>query len=224
MILNFLFPRRCLGCGRWGQYFCQGCWRGAQLVGTQICPTCRKGVVLGKTHLFCLKNHSLNGLISLFSYRGIVREAVKKLKYKHLTDLAEELIEKSIGPAKSMAPHFQEILLTPIPLHPRKERKRGFNQAEVLGKLLAQKMGWQFLPDLLKRTRYTQSQTKLKGKQRLENVRGAFEVNDDYQNLSLKSCIFLFDDVWTTGSTLREGGRALKKAGVKEVWGLTLCR
>jgi ComF family protein len=220
MLLDLVFPRRCLGCGQWGGYFCPECQKTIRFLGTQICPECQKPAMAGKAHLGCQTKFSLNGLTCLFPYRGPVKKAIKKLKYRYVTDLAETLIELVAVKKKSLLKKNQ--VLIPVPLHARKKKQRGFNQAELLGKLLANKFGWQFEPDLLVRQRFTQSQTKLKGQERRANVKNAFRVKKSIPKPS--QSYVLFDDVWTTGSTLKEAASTLKKAGSKRIWGLTLAR
>jgi competence protein ComFC len=236
MLLDFLFPRRCLGCGQFGSYFCPNCLADTKLetIGFQICPSCRQPSIYGMTHLKCRSKYSLDGLITLFSYQGLVAKAIKKLKYYHLTDLAGELIGLATSfIEKNPENNFtflkgkrKEMLLIPVPLHPLKERRRGFNQAAILGEVLVNELGGRYRAGFLVRRRYTKPQTKLKGEERKKNIKGAFRVRQgaSSQINQSRSCIFIFDDVWTTGSTLRECGRAIKKAGVKNVWGLTLAR
>jgi len=224
MLLDFLFPRRCLGCGKWGKYFCENCIDAIRPLEKQICPVCEKPAITGKAHSKCQTRYSLDGLTSIFSYEGAIKNAVTKLKYKFVTDLAEELVTLSVKHLPSYFIHHTSYILIPIPLHSRRQRWRGFNQAELLGKMLAEKFGWQVRTDILLRHKHTKPQTDLKGKERKVNIRGAFKINSNCKLSILNSKLILFDDVWTTGSTLRECGKVLKRIGVKEAWGLTLTR
>lgn len=228
LIFGLLFPRRCVGCGGFGAYFCPSCQQKIKIFKKTSCPVCAKSAVSGKTHLKCLRGYDLNGLINVFYYEKTVKKALLKLKYKYVTDLAEELIDltaealRSFGLSELFA-LGPKLKLVPVPLHPRRQRLRGFNQSALLGSLLAAKFQWQFSDSLLARRKHTKPQVKLKGEERQQNVKGAFvfspEVSFDKQQR-----ILLFDDVWTTGSTMKECGRVLKAAGAKEVWGLTLAR
>lgn len=216
--IDSLFPRRCLGCGKWGQYFCPSCLKKKELLDQQICPVCQKPAILGKTHPDCQAKYSLDGLTSIFSYEGLIRKAITKLKYRFVTDLAEELIDLTI--AHLRLPTRKPITLIPVPLHPRRKRWRGFNQAELLGEILAKKWGGEVRKDILIRQKHTKPQTKLKIKERRKNVQGVFALSKNRPPLRL----ILFDDVWTTGSTLKECGLVLKRNGTKFIWGLTLAR
>lgn len=227
MLLDFLFPRRCLGCGNLGQYFCRDCTEDIKPIENQVCPVCEKPAIWGKTHPRCQTKYSLDGLTSIFLYQGIIKKAIGKLKYRFVTDLAEELINLTcqyFDNYKSYFINHKSYILIPVPLHSRRLRWRGFNQAELLGKMLAKEFNWQILTDILTRHKYAKPQIKLRGKERKENIRGVFQINPNCKLLIVNSKFVLFDDVWTTGSTLRECGKVLKMAGAKEVWGLTLAR
>jgi ComF family protein len=109
--------------------------------------------------------------------------------------------------------------LAPVPLHPRRLRERGFNQAKVLASCLDQ---GKLRADLLIRLKNNRPQVGLSGRERMANVRGVFALNLRYKAEGLR--VLLVDDVWTTGATLRECARALKKAGAARVGAITLTR
>jgi competence protein ComFC len=229
VILDFLFPRHCLGCGKVGSYFCSNCLNLVLLKDEQICPLCEKGTFGGLTHPGCRRPFGLDGLTSIFAYKGVVAKAIKKLKYKFVKDLAEELVELFLsfcGEEKLFSDfcRLPDVVLVPIPLHPRRLRWRGFNQAELLGKLIAKNLGIKFVPDLLVRVKDTRPQVDLDRKCRQQNILGAFRKNPNSQFVIRNSLILVFDDVWTTGATLREAGKVLKRNGAKKVWGLTIAR
>jgi competence protein ComFC len=223
MLLDFLFPRRCLGCGRWGSYFCPRCVQTTQLQEKQICPICERPSINGFTHARCFKSSSLDGLISLFTYEGLAGRAIAKLKYQFVTDLAAELIAMGV-PYLAHFPQLHSSVIVPVPLHPQRKRWRGFNQAEVLGSILARKVNSQISVGILSRIGATRPQVGLKQKERRKNLRGVFEVKKGRDFFADNPKLVVFDDVWTTGSTLRECGLVLKRAGAKSVWGLTLVR
>lgn len=227
-LLDFLFPRRCLGCGQWGEYFCSQCLNRLSLNSQRVCPVCEKPSIGGLTHPKCFTPQSLDGLTAIFSYKGLIEKAIKKLKYRFVSDLAEDLVELFLsfaGEDKTFS-HFcqqENVFFVPVPLHPKRKRWRGFNQAELLGRMICKNLGLTFWPDLLLRTKNTKPQTQLDEKERKKNIRGAFKASP-HIFVSQYPNILLFDDVWTTGTTLRECGKVLKRAGVKKVWGLTLAR
>jgi len=157
--------------------------------------------------------------------------AIVKLKYKFVTDLAEDLFVlikrfiKTKNQFKYLKNFFdkEKTMLVPIPLYWQRENWRGFNQAELLGRKLADYFGWQLRNDVLIRQKATLPQVGLEAGQRQKNIQGAFKIKNNHQ-IPKDFSLLLFDDVWTTGSTLKEAGRVLKKAGFKKVWGLTICR
>lgn len=237
-LLDLLFPRRCLSCGRLGEYICDHCVSMIQFIDTNICPVCEKPAVDGRTHPRCQTKYSLDGLTSIFSYQGVIREAIKKIKYKPfvfdisktLTSLALEKVNQKNPLFSSLTRVFkQKPILVSVPLYRSREYWRGFNQAEVLGRIIAEELNLTFLKDLLLRRKATKPQVKLKGEKRKDNVRGAFKINSQFARLPAKqairnSKIILVDDVWTTGATMRTCGNILKRSGIKFVWGLTLAR
>jgi ComF family protein len=227
-ILDLLFPRKCLNCGREGNYFCSQCLNFLSLDNLRICPVCEKPSIGGHTHPKCLKKDSLNGLTSVFAYKGLIRKAITKLKYKFISDIAGDLIEvflSSCGEDIVFSNFCQKEkpIFVPIPLHPSRLRWRGFNQSELLGKMIAKNLGLNFMPDLLVRVKNTKPQMELSEKQRQENILGAFSVSPNIL-INQSSNILLFDDVWTSGATIKEAGKVLKKNGAKKVWGLTIAR
>jgi len=153
----------------------------------------------------------------------VVRSALLKLKYSYAREIAKDLVFYSKPLLESKAFILpKNSLFVPIPLYFLKENLRGFNQTKILGEALAEKYGWKFMPDLLLRKKLRRPQARLKGKERKENVKGVFAFNTRYRLVS-DSCI-IFDDVYTTGSTLREACKVLKKFGAGNVWGLTIAR
>ncbi|MFZ5845468.1 MAG: ComF family protein [Patescibacteria group bacterium] len=244
-LLDILFPKRCLGCGKIGKYFCNKCSSSIRTIklNETICPVCEKPAISGRTHPGCQTRYVIDGLTSLFRYEGIVRQAVKALKYRYVSDLAQEFINlipyssliqltnQLINPASPAG--RRSTMLVPIPLHPSRLRQRGFNQAEVLGKLLASRLGITMRTDILKRIRKTIPQVEMKDRdERLKNMVGVFSVKESFDKMVLKHqnvkgqflSILLFDDVFTTGATMRAAAQALKRAGVKFVWGITMVR
>lgn len=160
-----------------------------------------------------------------------MRVAISRLKYKFITDLIEDLfvLMKHVIRTKNQfkyLKHFfpkNKTILIPIPLYWQRENWRGFNQSKLLGEKLADYFHWQLGDDVLIRQRATQAQVELKAKQRQRNIKKAFKVVPDIE-IPQDFKVLLFDDVWTTGSTLKEAAQVLKKAGFKKVYGLTICR
>jgi competence protein ComFC len=229
MPLDLIFPKKCLGCGKTGGYFCPDCLNLVSLEPKRICPVCLEPSFGGLTHPGCGTPQSLDGLTSVFAYQGVIKKATTKLKYQFVSDLAQDLVELFLsfcGEDKIFSHLCRQkgIILVSIPLHSSRKRWRGFNQAELLGKMIASNLDLKFLPDVLKRVRRTKPQVRLNKKARKENIRGAFELNSNHKSSIINHSLIIFDDVWTSGATLKEATNALKRNGVKKVWGLTLAR
>ena len=95
MLLDFLFPSTCVGCGKRGTYFCEACVSGFPTVRA-ICPHCRDGSIGGATHSRCKRPLGIDGLVSVFPYRGAVKGAVKRLKYRFVRDMVEQFVELAL--------------------------------------------------------------------------------------------------------------------------------
>ncbi|GAI75635.1 unnamed protein product [marine sediment metagenome] len=119
---NFLFPRKCVGCGEWGTYLCPDCVNFIKTNDQPICPICFQPAVYGLSHPGCLrrKPQSLDGLTSVFRYKGVVKSVIAKLKYRFVTDLAETILEMFLsfcGEDKAFTKFVRQknVCLTPIP-------------------------------------------------------------------------------------------------------------
>jgi competence protein ComFC len=218
-ILDLVYPKNCLACKKAGSYICDSCLNKVT-VAKRICPECGRFSYLGETHKSCQKRLGLDGNFSIWRYEGVLRNSIIALKYKFVSDLAEELAEKSVK--RLMIDNFRprDVMLIPIPLHKKRQQWRGFNQSLELGRIIAKEMNWKFAPNLLIRGIATKPQVGLKREERLKNIKSAFVLNAKYaiQNTTY----IIFDDVYTTGTTIKEACKILKKSGAKEVWGLTI--
>lgn len=124
--------------------------------------------------------------------------------------------------AGSWLGHRPGLVVMPVPLHPGKLRERGFNQSLLLARHVSQGIGTDLDFSSLRRVRFTEPQTGLKRKERGRNVRGAFAVKDPARVTDRP--VLLVDDVATTGSTMNECARVLKRAGCREILCLVLAR
>lgn len=232
IILDFLFPKRCIGCRKFDTYFCKECVSNIKQ-GELVCPRCEHLAIGGQTHPICRRRFGLDGLWSLGIYEGPLKKAIQKLKYDPslVRDYASVLMDIAIEYWVRYQPFVLDQIkkdrgegwiVVPVPLHWFRENKRGFNQAKLLGQILSKKLGLAYY-ERLKRTRYTKPQVKLKEKDRRKNIFGAFALSPNIL-ISQSPNILLIDDVWTTGSTMRECCWVLKRSGAKKVWAITLAR
>jgi competence protein ComFC len=223
-LLNVLFPIDCAGCGKEDVWLCGDCLLKLPLGRYENCLFCGKESRGGKTCPECASVHNLDGIFVCADYDDkIISDLIKKLKYSFARELGEVLgeiagrfFEKAERPEFNL-PSFTVI---PVPLHKKRLNWRGFNQAEIIARYLAEKFGLPFSGYLL-RIKYQKPQAKLGEAERKENIKGCFAWSG--KNPCGKN-ILLIDDVATTGSTLDEAAGVLKTAGSKKVWGLVIAK
>ena len=242
-LLDLIFPKRCVSCGRIGAYLCKVCQRKIVTIDSPVCPLCQRQAIGGKTHPGCVKRYGLDGLIVASRYSGPVKIAIAKIKYRWIYDICSVLIDiLAANIWRFDLP--KNYILVPVPLHARRKNWRGFNQAELLVEILAKKFSVSHA-DLLVRTVNTGTQVSLDRDQRRKNVKGAFAIRGSTpEGLSpdlgvepLKTTfrqaqinyfdvvgknVILVDDVYTSGATMAECAKVLKRAGAKSVWGMAV--
>ena len=190
-----------------------------------ICPICGRPSLDGMTHPKCERALGLDGLISFFKYEGPIRKALLALKYQFAYDIAKEFARDMAHLLTSgFNPLPKKAILIPVPIYKDRENWRGFNQSEKIAKILAKELNLKFVPDLLIKKVRTKPQTELTRKARLRNLRNVFSINPNYTLDPKRYSLILFDDIWTTGTTLKEAAKVLKRKGARLVWGLTLAR
>ena len=155
---------------------------------------------------------------SMMSARGLVREVIHRHKYNRHEFFEPLMVQWFFGCGSLFSEKPQCVI--PVPLHPLKERDRGFNQAERLAKGVAEHLDLPMEPGCLRRVKYTETQTNLSRKERMANMHNAFEASERVAF----SRVLLLDDVMTTGATASACAAALRRAGVQTVDVLTLAR
>ena len=216
--LDLLFPKRCVSCGKFGAYICKDCFSKIEFIQKPVCPVCQRQAVGGKTHPGCQGRLRLDGLVVATRYSGSVKKAIAKVKYKWAYDIAKILIDLIVVNLWKFD-LASDLILVPVPLHVRRKKWRGFNQAEILAKSLSLKFNQPY-GEYLARIIETASQVGLKKDERKKNVKGAFRLRTG-ADVSGKN-ILLVDDVYTSGATMQEACRVLKKAGAKTVWAMAV--
>ncbi len=182
---------------------------------------CERPAMAGQTHPRCHTRYALDGLTSFFHYDGAVRDAIKALKYRFVRNLAAEFVSLVPREALALVPG-DSARLVPIALHPSRQRYRGFNQSEILGSIVADALHIPVSADILRRTRTTVPQAEVARREaRMRNMHGVFAVT---RMAEQDRTIVLFDDVFTTGATMRSAGMTLKRAGARSVWAVSIAR
>lgn len=242
-IASLLYPKRCVGCKKSGNYICDNCFAKISFLEYQLCGICQKGSIDGLTHPKCKTPYAIDGTISIISYKGIVKKLLYQFKYKpFLSELKvplsklfyEGLIQQeaftnfiskeNVLPAtRSFSQTIKsEVWITSVPLHVLRERKRGYNQSELLAKELSGLLKIEYMSSILDRRVNTKPQFELKKKERKQNILGAFNINSKFKSEIKGKRVILVDDITTTGATLRECGKVLKQSGAGKVLGVTL--
>lgn len=223
-LIDFFFPKRCLGCSRIGAFVCEICQERLPYLEVQYCAVCDGASVGGFTHERCRTNLSPDRFLSLFDYKDLARNLVQQFKYQRVTLLGEtigDLVTNFLTEGNvDLGP---ESLTTFVPIHPLKFLERGFNQSEILAKALGGSLNLEVL-SALEKTRETKSQTQLSRKERAENVEDSFGLRSGVEDRVRGRDVLLVDDVFTTGATLLECSRVLKRSGVRFLYLLTLAR
>ena len=237
-LITFVFPAKCRSCEKpmgvdQVPYFCDECWNGIGLLSTPWCRICgaplqfRGGLAppLGAfTCADCRTNPPpYRKLRAVAFYDTTVREAIHLLKYERKQVLAKHLNQLLCAHLPEDFAVTDYDLLIPIPLHPRRFRGRGFNQSERIAEGIAQTWSLPLHTDILYRIRDTLPQSSLNSPQeREENIAGAFEVRRP--DLPRGRRILLIDDIFTTGTTIREATTVLMESAPERVDVLTLAR
>jgi len=222
-ILNILFPQACILCNApvlerdYGP-LCPLCWGQIKRLEPPFCPQCgipeSPAENIGGLCSACrLQEYAFDFARSAFIFNDPLRDVIHHLKYADRVSFARPL-GRELRQCMDRE-GFQGSVVVPVPLHRRRQRQRGFNQAELLAKMLGRKLD----PRILRRRKNTPSQTGLSRSQRTLNLSGAFEVRE-----AVPESIVVVDDVFTTGSTLHEISKVLKRAGAKRVEVLTVAR
>jgi ComF family protein len=157
---------------------------------------------------------------ALGAFEGSLQAAIHRWKYEgktHLTPFFAEWMAEGLN--RYWEPHSLDLLIA-VPLHPRRLKERGFNQAFLLAKELSRRTGIPSLKTILRKNKPTLPQVDLSGAEREKGLRGAFHVVEKKELLG--KSVLLVDDVYTTGATVNECSKVLVKGGARKVDVLTL--
>ncbi len=231
---DLLFPVPCVGCGMdrkgYGECLCSLCHMGIRCIENPFCYVCGYPVDLDykvdeekiKCGLCRKETFSFDQARSFGFYESILKELIHYYKYNYqlgaLKDI-EDLLNNYFQIRKTTYSSFKVI---PVPLHVKKLYSRGFDQSYLLAKSIARILQIPFLGVPVVRIKNTPPQVKIKRKERMRNIKGAFKIEnpDTIKNQDL----LIVDDVFTTGSTTNELAKILKKNGAGKVYVFTLAR
>jgi competence protein ComFC len=228
--VSLLYPATCSICGkqvRAGEYLCEACEAKIVRIVPPFCETCSEPFEGSMNSAFTCANCAHRRIhfetaVAAYRGRGVVRDVIHQFKYNrqiHLRYLVARWLCAALDDERLRGYQFDVIV--PVPLHPARQRERGFNQASLLAELLSAHTSIRCRP-LLKRIRYTTTQTALDRSERMDNLHNAFRLRKNADVRGLR--VLLIDDVLTTGSTLSECARVLKRAGAISLHAATAAR
>jgi len=228
--ISLLYPATCTICGnniRADTYLCDSCEAKIVRILPPFCDACSEPFEGSITSVFTCANCAhraiyFDAAVAAYRGRGIVREIIHEFKYRrqmHLRHLVAQWLRAALNDGRLRDISFD--LIVPVPLHPARRRERGFNQASLLAESLRWDTSMPCRP-VLERIRYTTTQTALDRSERMENLHNAFRLRKSADVRGLR--VLLIDDVLTTGSTLSECARVLKRAGAISVHAATAAR
>ena len=208
-IIELIYPNVCGFCNK--------------ICKTSICKKCEiKIKKLEKNYKIDCSNKYFNEAFSIFQYKGIIREKIIDYKFND-----KPYLYKTFGKIflknKKICGNFKKYdIIIPVPIAKKRKLKRGYNQTQLIARFLAKATGIKCENNVLVKVKNITSQSELTKEQRIKNVQDAFKVL--HENKIINKNIILFDDIYTTGSTVNECSKMLKNANVKNICVLTIAK
>lgn len=225
--LDYVYPRTCPVCTRIlppkGGLICEECRDKLIYVKNPRCKKCGKPLE-SPAKEYCRdcrkKKHSYNEGRVVWVYTKEMRQSIYRFKYDNKREYADFYLEELLRLYGGWIKSLKVEAVIPVPLHNRKYRVRGFNQAQVLAEGIGREMNIPVLTEVVGRKKSTIAQKNLNDKERQENIKNAFKIIDNEVKLNK---ILLVDDIYTTGSTMDAVAGVLRENGVKEIFFICLC-
>ena len=229
LLVLLIYPHKCPSCKNIinTEGFCVSCWKKLIFIHKPYCAVCGKPIdIVTEMGLVCgsclKKKYYFDRTFSVFVYNNTIARAIFEFKFYRKTFLSKFFVKLMLNKIKECNENIDFI--TCVPMHIKRLRYRGYNQSLLLANDLAEKINVPCIYNLLKKVKHTKAQIQLNHKRRRINLRLAFVFNDEYVDLVRDKNVLLVDDVFTTGSTVNECAKALKKVGVARVFVLTIAR
>ena len=228
-MINFqklLFPDYCLNCRQEVESYglCSDCFKQIKFISENSCLCCYPFPYNDNFDKICggclIDPPLFDQNISSIEFNDLAKALVVNFKYNDVQILKKYFISIMRYKAKDIIEECDVIC--PVPMHWFKILIRNYNQSCILAKNIAKLDSKKYIPDLLIKSRYTTPQVKLSAKARKSNIAGSIRFNDKYDIKN--KVVLLIDDVYTTGSTLNECAKQLKKQGCKKVYTLTVAK
>jgi len=207
-LLDLILPRRarCMACGSM-----LGCEQ------DDICDDCREKLARNWVGVRSMDQKlGLSGAAFAYRYAGPAGGLVRNLKYLGVRVLADQM-SADLSRAVALMRIGHVKVITAVPMHPKRQRKRGMNHAQILAQGVARRQDMEYR-ELLMRTRNAPQQARLTHERRVENLRGGFAVRPEFRDMVAGLDVLLIDDVFTTGGTAAACAEALLNAGARRVY------
>jgi len=218
--LEFLFPRSCLCCGRMGEAVCGDCKSKKLKIYKTSCHVCKERVSFyeGFVHEACKGKTNLEGVFVAYKYSPEIERIVSEVKYKGYHSISDQIAGLIL---QSVPKNLEIHSITAVPLHKRKQWKRGFNQAELFGRMISKKTQIPY-KNCFSRIKNTKTQVGMSREERIANLKNAFQMNLFISNLE---SVLIVDDIMTTGTTLEQCANQLKRQNKKiKIYATVLAR
>ena len=203
-IADLIFPYKCVICHKENEIICQKCLKSLKPLPCNIIEP-RDGI----DKIYCYE-----------AYTGNLKTVIQKLKFNKKQKIADILGEKMAEILKVNLAGLENMILIPVPLHKKREKERGFNQSLLICKKISEKLNIPYLQDNIIRTKETKYMYRLSKKERFANVKQAFKIVNP-ESIKNKTVIII-DDIFTTGATISQIAKLLKKNGINKVIGATV--
>lgn len=227
LFINTLYPDRCPSCKKIkvGGGFCPDCWSKLIFIDKPRCLCCGKRIRVD--NLICPqcigKKYYFDQNISIFVYDKVIAKAIFEFKFKQKLFLSKFFALLMVKKINDFIYHIDYIVC--VPMHLKRLRKRGYNQSFLLADDISKMTLIPFLKDALSKRKNTTRQVALNSKERKRNLKNSFFVKDKYKEILKGKNILIIDDVFTTGSTINECAKTLKKeAKAARVMSLTIAK
>ena len=211
-VLDFLFPKVCGICDK--------------ICPDSLCKKCELKLLKCQTNKVIDYTNDRQKYFDfhlfLFKYEDIIRKKIIDYKFNEKAYLFETFSKIIINNEKICGNLKSYDIIIPVPMYKKKENKRGYNQSSLIAKNIALEIDIEYVDDCLIKITNNQTQSKLKKAERISNVKGVYKLNNT-QKINNKNVI-LFDDIYTTGNTVNECCKLLKKAGAKKILVLTIAK
>lgn len=221
--LRIIYPQTCYFCGKICRTpICRDCFEKVEYIKEPRCKKCGKPVRYAEQEFCedCKKTeHAFEQGASLWLHKGPVSWSIYQFKYHNRRIFGEFYAKELWRLYGKLIKAWQIDVIVPVPLHWRRRRDRGYNQAEIIARHLGRLSGIPVNCKAIKRVRYTRPQKELNDKDRKKNLKEAFRVTRYWKK---ESKVLIIDDIYTTGNTIDSAAQELRKNGAEKIWFLTI--